>query len=231
MNWTGSAPPGRTAKLARYQHLSNRDQDHPCFSYPPNHPQYICQKSNIVQDEHGRYRHQRPTMEYQMKRFVVLFGDGSFSPTMPSKLSAPTRECRLALKRKVKELGKFPQDHPIKELRGKDRMVVLDIDEYHTSQQGAVPLLHHESDGFPTENVRDIWAVVVVKGILFMSYSNNQTEHSTVWNRDVNSCRNMAIIFLSVLLYGTRPKRFRRRISQAKLDRAVSTENAGGGNL
>ena len=97
----------------------------------------------------------------QTKRIIVLYGDGSFSSYTPGKLPASTRHIRDALKLKAKELGCFPDDFPIKELQGKDRVVVLDIHEYKTSLNLADASLPHDSEGILAMHVRGLYSVVV----------------------------------------------------------------------
>ena len=100
-------------------------------------------------------------MQYQTKRIVVPFGDGSFSSATPGKLPANSRDIRKALKLKSKELGCFPDDFPIQELRGKRRLVVLDIHEFKTSVNLADATLTYESEGSQAMHVRGIYSVVV----------------------------------------------------------------------
>ena len=46
-------------------------------------------------------------------------------------------------------------------------------------------------------------------------------EYSTVLNRDINACRNMAIIFLSIIAGLGRPIRFCRSAAELALDAEV----------
>ena len=79
---------------------------------------------------------------------------------MPGKLSANFRDICKKLKQKSKILGLFPPSHPNSELRGKRRLVVLDIDEYKTSRNYSDPTLPPNS---PDQHVNDIYAVVANK--------------------------------------------------------------------
>jgi hypothetical protein len=82
---------------------------------------------------------------------------------MPGKLSANFRDIRKKLKQKSKMLGVFPPSHPIRELRGNRRLVVLDIDEYKTSRNYSDPTLPPNSPDHPVKHVNDIYAVVANK--------------------------------------------------------------------
>ena len=60
---------------------------------------------------------------------------------------------------------------------------------------------------------------------------NSSIEHSTVWNRDINACRNMAIIFLSIVSLQGRPHRFcHPRDLLEKQALLLALEEAGGGS-
>jgi hypothetical protein len=114
-------------------------------------------------------------------------------------------------------LGRFPNDFPITQLRGKKRLEVLDIDEFNTSKNFSNPCLSSTEPLYPIKNVHDIYAVVAYKEV-------PSNENSTVLNRDVNACRNMAIIFLSIVVGLGRPSRFCRSQEEIDLNAAILGE-------
>ena len=105
----------------------------------------------------------------QQKRIIIIFGDGSFSASMPGKLSSNFRDIRKKLLEKSEMLGCFPETFHIPELRGKKRLVVLDIDEFKTSINWSDPSLPPNSPVHPIKHVKDIYAVVAYKGTLIYS--------------------------------------------------------------
>ena len=155
------------------------------------------------------------------------------------KLAANTRDIRKKLKEKSRMLGRFPNDFHITQLRGKKRLEVLDIDEFNTSKNFSNPCLPSTEPLYPIKNVHDIYAVVAYKGKLSGNQCNHclnnsytlstcieapSNEKSTVLNRDVNACRNMAIIFLSIVAGLGRPKRFCRSQEEMNLNAAILGE-------
>ena len=135
-------------------------------------------------------------------------------------------------------LGRFPNDFPITQLAGKKRLEVLDIDEFNTSKNFSDPCLSSNHELYPIKNVHDIYAVVAYKGKSFIAINDSLTnfstvslyieapsnENSTVLNRDVNACRNMAIIFLSIVAGLGRPSRFCRSQEEIALNAAILGE-------
>ena len=71
--WTDDTPPPRTSRVDRWKRDSNRDDDNPSYD-------------STSEDTHSSHK--------QQKRIIILFGDGSFSPNMPGKLSANFRDIR-----------------------------------------------------------------------------------------------------------------------------------------
>ena len=126
-NCTNDTPSPRTIRVDRWKRDSNRDDDNPSYD-------------STSKDSQSSHK--------QQKRIIIVFGDGSFSPNMPGKLSANFRDIRKKLKEKSKMLGVFPPSHPIPELRGKRRLVVLDIDEYKTSRNYSDPTLPPNSTDY-----------------------------------------------------------------------------------
>ena len=92
-NWTLDTPPPRTKRVDRWKRDSNRDDDNPSYD-------------STSEDSHLSHK--------QKKRIIIVFGDGSFSPNMPGKLSANAnlRDICKKLKEKSKMLGVFPPSHP-----------------------------------------------------------------------------------------------------------------------
>jgi hypothetical protein len=82
-------PPVRTAKEERWRRQSNRDESNPAFTLPPPDPPpdppqlpvFGPTRPNSIKGmkEAG-----------QVKRIIIIFGDGSFSPSSPGKLSLIT---------------------------------------------------------------------------------------------------------------------------------------------
>ena len=165
----GVAPP-RTGRLIRWTPASNRDEDHPAYSFPAGHSTTSFNRTRpppLPPDPKGKgkkpewvYHSDRPSVQHQVKRIVVVFGDGSFSASSPGKLAANFRLIRQKLKEKAHVLGCFPPDFPVVALRGKRRLVVLDIGENKTSVNYSDPTLPFHHDGHTVEHVRGIYAVV-----------------------------------------------------------------------
>ena len=111
----------------------------------------------------------------QTKRIIILFGDASFSATMPGNLPSNARDIRRKLQEKSDMLGCFPFTDDIPpQLRGKKRLVVLDMEEYNTSKNFSIPRLPHEHPVYPIRNVidqtdptgqRTLYAVVTSQGM------------------------------------------------------------------
>ena len=153
----------------RWTPSSNRDENHPAFSFPPGHSTTFAATSK------SSGKKIKPNMEYQTKRIVVVFGDGSFSPSSPGKLPANFRLIRQKLKEKAKLLGCFPNDFEVEELCGKERMVVLDIGEFNTSVNWADPSLPLDDAGIKAKHVRGIYAVVThpESKLLYCCFNSN----------------------------------------------------------
>jgi hypothetical protein len=138
------------------------------------------------------------------RRVIVVWGDGIF-PTVRGNPAAPSVKLYQALKMYSRVLGVFPQGHA---LAGQRRFTVLKVDERYSSQ---IPSCwasnfpaHDEPNhpplpqGLPLLNQRlqqvdDIFAV-------------KQCPHCDMyWQRDVNACRNIGIIFFSLQQNQGRP--------------------------
>ena len=86
-------------------------------------------------------------------------------------MAANFRLIRQKLKEKAHVLDCFPLDFPVVALRGKRRLVVLDIGENKTSVNYSDPTLPFQHDGHTVEHVRGIYAVVThPKGIILKSH-------------------------------------------------------------
>jgi hypothetical protein len=103
-------PPVRTAKPNRWRRDSNRDEANPAFTLPPPVPLQPTSPPDDPKDPPPRpppdpppdapqlpvFGPTRPNSikgmkeAGQQKRIIIIFGDGSFSPSSPGKLSLIT---------------------------------------------------------------------------------------------------------------------------------------------
>ncbi len=120
--------PQRRIKHNRWKRESNRDEDNPAFTPPP--PPLPPDPPDPPPDPYSRIG---MIGAGQTKRIIILFGDASFSQTMPGNLSSNARDIRRRLKEKSDMLGLFPHDFHIERLRGMKRLVVLGMNEFNTS--------------------------------------------------------------------------------------------------
>ena len=161
-----TTPPQRTEKQNRWRRDSNRDEANPAFTppLPPPPPD----PNDPPPDPPPR---KGMIGAGQTKRIIILFGDASFSMTMPGNLSSNARDIRRRLLEKSEMLGRFPADFHIERLRGMKRLVVLDVNEYNTSKNFSIPRLPHDHPVYPIRNVvnptsgRSLYAVVTSQGM------------------------------------------------------------------
>jgi len=89
--------PLRTERVIRWTPASNRDEDHPAYAFPTGHSTTSFTRNRpppLPPDPKGKgkgkkpewvYHSERPSVQHQVKRIVVVFGDGSFSASSPRK--------------------------------------------------------------------------------------------------------------------------------------------------
>ena len=137
------------------------------------------------------------------EQLVIAYGDGSFSPSMPGKLTGPKAEVAKALQRKCREAGNFPLDYETEWLQGKPRIVFLWIDEYLTSKVLSDGNLLAGDVGQRVPLVDNIHAVVGMP-----IPENADPPFPIIFNRDVNAARNIGSIFIAHARNEGRPVRF-----------------------
>jgi len=90
---SSSSTPQRTARLERWRRESNRDDSNPAFNIPPQElppdpdPTVAPVEGPLPDTSFSRKGMKEAG---QVKRIIIIFGDGSFSPSSPGKLSLIT---------------------------------------------------------------------------------------------------------------------------------------------
>lgn len=132
-------------------------------------------------------------------RVIVVWGDGQF-PTVPGNPAAPSCSIFTKLKQTSRMLGKFPAGHA---LEGQQRLIVLKVNENYSSQ---IPSCWSSGAADHPDIINVLPAADEKLSSVDAIWSVKQCPHChKVWNRDVNACRNIGIIFESLRDNRVRP--------------------------
>ena len=136
--------------------------------------------------------------DVDMEKTVIAFGNAHINPCSRGIEPGPTK----LIKRSLRNRG----------------FIVVDIDEYMTSQKCCVCHQQLTADGIPPRppnSKTSNWSVRRCTNEKCRighgsSLDGTPRPHSALWNRDVNASYNMAVILRELLMTGTRPDAFLR---------------------
>jgi len=175
-----------------------------------------------------KYRPARPADFSPDHRIIVGYGDARVSPMGKGNLAGPNKKLLQRLKMESRRMGAFPDDHPVVELRGRNRLEVVMVGEWRTSLVDsewvrssdlfrgdewanclAIPEdLHLDPDPDPPDAApggMDRLVEFKHRYAVKRSRKSSEGRPQRLWNRDVNASRNILTNLLCMLSGRERP--------------------------